>query len=131
VEPDDVVIADRAYATRAGITAVTQQHAYALVRMTWQNLPVQHPDGRPFALGTAMEHLQPGEQGCWDVQTAPTKAFPAIVGRLVVQALPPEQIEQAHRRLTRDGRKSGKTPSAQTLHASGYVLVLTTVPATL
>lgn len=131
VGPGDVVIADRAYATRAGITAVTDKQADVLVRMTWQNLPLQHRDGRPFVIEEAMAHLQPGEQGCWEVQTAPTKAFPAIAGRLVVQALPPAQVEQAHRRLIREGRNAGKTPSAQTLHASGYVLVFTTVPATL
>ena len=76
VEPGHVVIGDRIYATRAGIAALTERAAYALVRMNWQNLPLQQRDGTPFDLWAALQTLPPGTQGVWEVATVPDQRDP-------------------------------------------------------
>jgi hypothetical protein len=129
VDAGDVVIADRGYATRAGIHALQARDAWVLVRMNWQNLPLQHPDGAAFDLLATLETLAPGTQGSWDVSTAPTNTLTAVRGRLVVQALPEAVAADARRRVRKAAK--GKTPSAATLMAAGFVLVFTTVPAEL
>ena len=129
VDPGDLVIADRGYATRAGIAALVARQAEVLVRITWQNLPLQHPAGQPFALGEALDTLPPGTIGQWDVQLVPTRTCPAVTGRLVVYALSEEQAAQARRRVRQAARTNGKTPTAETLQAAGFVLLFTTVAA--
>jgi hypothetical protein len=60
-----------------------------------------------------------------------TKAAPdaaAVVGRLIVQALPPEAAATARRKVHQAARKKGKTPTAETLAAAGYVLLFTSLP---
>jgi hypothetical protein len=128
--PGDLVLADRGYATRAGLAAVQASGADALVRLNWQNVPLQHPDGRAFDLFAALHTLVPGTLGEWPVQTVPTAETPSVPGRLVVAALPADQANTARRKLRATATKKGKTLRAETLDAAGYVLLFTTVAVT-
>ncbi len=53
----DVVAADRLYGIRSGIAAVVAAGGYVIVRMAWSNLPLCHPDGKPFDLVAALGFL--------------------------------------------------------------------------
>jgi Transposase DDE domain len=128
----EIVTGDRGYAHRAGIAAVAATGAFVLVRLNWQNLPLQRCDGSAFDLLGALRSLEPGEVGEWEVQTAPTRdGTPAVPGRLIAVRKSPEVAEAARRKLRAAARKKGKTPDARTLETAGYLFVFTSAPAAL
>jgi hypothetical protein len=43
----EIVIADRGYGTRKSLAHAAQAGAYFIVRISWSNLPLEHPDGKP------------------------------------------------------------------------------------
>lgn len=46
----EINVADRGYAHRRGLGAIFAALAYIVVRITWQNLPLEQADGRKFDL---------------------------------------------------------------------------------
>ncbi|SRR6266508_324102 len=131
VAPGDLVLGDRGLAHRRGIHAVTAAGGAVLVRFSWQNLPLQRPDGQPLDLLAALRTLDAEAIGDFAVQTAPAPkdGLPAITGRVVAWRKDATTAAAARRRLRAQARKKGKTPSAATLEAAAYVFVFTTVPA--
>ena len=131
VESGDLVVADRGYSHRRGIVAVVQAGGDLVVRMTWHNVPLLDEQGHSFSILSALRSLAPGELAEFAVQTAsdPKQGLPAVRGRLIALAKSPQQAEAARRELRKQAKKKGKTPSAQTLEAAGYVFVFTTVAA--
>jgi len=129
--PGDLVVADRGDSHRRGIAAVVAAQADLIVRLNWHNLPLQDPTGKPFAILSALRPLAAGEVAEFAVQTAPDpKAeLPAVGGRLIAIAKSQQEAETARRAIRKQARKKGKTPSAGTLEAAGYVFVFTTLPA--
>jgi DDE family transposase len=125
----EIVVGDRGYAHRQGIAAASDQGAWVLVRLNWQNVPLQRPDGTAFDLLGALRRLEPGEIGEWEVQTAPARdGTRAVPGRLVAVRKSLPAAEASRRKLLAAARKKGKTPDARTLEAAGYVFVFVTVP---
>jgi hypothetical protein len=126
----ELVVGDRGYAHRAGIAAAATAGARVLVRLNWQNVPLQRPDGTAFDLLAHLRSLAAGEIGEWAVQTAPAKEeIPAVPGRLIAVRKSPQAAEKSRRKLLAAARKKGKTPDARTLEAAEYVFVFTTMPA--
>jgi hypothetical protein len=131
-EAGEIGVGDRGYAHRQGIAAAAAAGAFVLVRLNWQNVPLQRCDGTSFDLLAALRSLEAGEIGEWEVQTAPARdGTPATPGRLIAVRKSPQAAEAARRKLRALARKKGKTPDARTLEAAGYLFVFTTVPATL
>lgn len=129
--PGELVIADRGYSTRANIATVAAAEAHLLVRLTWQNLPLQTRDGQPCDVVTAWRTLAYGETAAWEVQTTPTKELPAIRGQLVITRLPEMQALAARVKRQRAAKKQarrGGRLDPRTLEASEYVLLFTTLP---
>jgi hypothetical protein len=128
--PGEIAVGDRGYAHRPGIAAAHAAGAPLIVRLNWQNVPLQHRDGPAFDLFAHLRALGAGAIGDWAVRTAPGKeGVPAVPGRLVAVRKSPQAAEESRRKLLAAGRKKGKTPSARTLEAADYVFVFTTVPA--
>ena len=129
VAPGDLLIADRGYSHRRGMSAVVEAGGDLIVRLNWHNLPLLNAEGQPFDLLAALRRLQPGEVGEFAVQTAPDpkEGYPAVPGRLIALAKSEQAAEDARRQLRKRAKKKGKTPSAQTLEAAGYVFVFTTL----
>jgi len=122
----EITVADRGYAHRKGLATVFAGLAYLVVRVTWQNLPLETADGRPFDpikwLRAQSHH--PCETSVW--VTTPAGRFEV---RLVAQRLPQDKAEEARRRARAASRKKGHTPSPGTLFAAGYILLVTNLPA--
>jgi hypothetical protein len=128
---EEIAVGDRGYAHRAGIAAAATAGARVIVRLNWQNVPLQLPDGTPFALLEHLHTLGAGEIGEWAVQTAPApkEGIPAVPGRLVAVRKSPQAAEQSRRKLLAAARKKGKTPDARSLAAAEFLFVFTSVPA--
>lgn len=127
--PGDVVMGDRGYAQRQGIAAVVAAQGAVLLRLNWHNVPLEALDGTRFDLWEALRSLAATQVGEWEVRTAPAReGTPAVPGRLVALRKSPAAAEAARRKVRKEARKKGKTPSERTLEAAGYVLVFTTLP---
>jgi hypothetical protein len=122
----EINVADRGYAHRKGLATVFAALADFVVRITWQNLPLETIDGQPFdpIRWLRAQFHYPCETWVW--MKTPTGR---VELRLVAQRLPPDRAEEARRRARKASRKKGHTPSKGTLFASGYILLVTNLPA--
>lgn len=129
VQDKEVVIGDRGYAHRRGLWSVVQSGGYFVVRLNWQNLPLQDLQGGSFDLLEALRQGREDEAIEFSVQTAATQEIPAIPARLVVLRKSSEAAEESRRKLLRTAQKKGHTVDPRTLEAAGYIFVLTSLPA--
>jgi hypothetical protein len=128
-QPGEITLADRGYSQRQGIAALTADGGWALIRVNWGALPLQQADGAPFALWETVSKLKPGEARAWAVRTAPGRdGTPPVEGRLIALRKSPEAAAETRRKLLKEARKKGKTPSQEALAATDYVLLFSTVP---
>jgi len=129
VQGREVLIGDRGYAHRRGLWFLVQSGAYFLLRLNWQNMPLQDLQGQPFDLFQALRQAGEEEAIEFSVQTAPTRGIPAMPARLVVLRKSPQAAEEARRKLLKEAKKKGKKVNPRTLEAADYFFVLTSVPA--
>lgn len=123
-QAQEIRIADRGYAFASGIGHLLAGDSFMVVRINWQNLPLETQNGGRFDLISWLKGLQdPGEQVVW-VQT-PTGRFTL---RLLASPLPPAAAEQARRRSRKYNCKHGRTVSENSLLAAGFILLLTNLP---
>ena len=92
----EISVTDRGYAHRKGLGSIFAALAYIVVRITWQNLPLETADGQKFDpirwLQARFQH--PCETSVWVV--TPEGRFEV---RLVAQKLPKDKAEEARRRV--------------------------------
>lgn len=128
-QPNEITVADRGYSQRQGLAALTADGGWALIRVNWGALPLEQADGSPFDLWESLSRLGEGERGAWSVRTPPAKdGTPPVTGRVIALRKSPEARAEARRKLLKEARKKGKTPSGESLTAADYVLLFTTVP---
>jgi hypothetical protein len=129
VQEREVMVGDRGYAHRNGLWSVVQAGGYFLVRLNWQNLPLQDLQGEKWDLLGSLRQAKEDEATEFAVQTAPTRAVPPIAARLIVQRKSPEAAEESRRKLLREAKKKGRTVDPRTLETAAYIFVLTSVSA--
>jgi hypothetical protein len=123
-EPGEIVVADRVHASRADLGALLAAGSAVVLRISWQNLPLQTRAGAPFDLIAWLSRDTRRERAV-QVST-PSGIFPL---RLLAAPLPPEQAERARRRARAASRKQGHTVDQRTLVAAGYVLLVSSLEA--
>lgn len=129
-EPGDVVVGDRGYAHRRGLWSVLSSGADFLVRLNWQNIPLQRPNGRKFEVLDALRSLPEARVGEFAVRVTPQRkeGIPAIAARLVAVRKSEAAAEESRRRVLKERSKKGRAVDPRTLEAASYVFVLTSVP---
>ena len=130
VGPGEVVIGDRAYASRQGLKSVIEGGGDFLVRLNWSTVPLQTLEGKEFDLIGALRKLKDTEIGDFDVQTKPDKrkGLPAIKGRLIAIRKTPQAAEAARAEVKRIyKRKRGRSPDPRTLETAEYVFLFTSL----
>jgi hypothetical protein len=128
IEPGEIAVADRIHARRTDLGQLLARGTDVVVRMGWQNRPLQTPTGDRLDLIGWLRtlHAAPTERAVW-VQT-PRGTSPL---RLIAAPLPPAQAEEARRRCRQHAKQKGRTLDQRTLLAAGCVLLGTTLdPAT-
>jgi hypothetical protein len=127
LDPGEIAVADRIHARRTDFGQLLAHGVDLVVRMGWQNVPLEQSDGQPLDLigWLTRPRTVPTERAV-QVQT-PTGVYPV---RLIAAPLPPEQAEQARRRCRQAATKKGRTVDQRTLIAAGFVLLVTTLDAT-
>ncbi|MDP2331487.1 MAG: IS4 family transposase [Reyranella sp.] len=130
--PGDVVLGDRCYARPRDLRPVLDAGADFIVRTGWNSLRMLQPDGKPFDLFAALA-TQTGQEDEVQVRvhegTQVTPSEPLLL-RLVIRRKDPEQAKAEQKRLLKEAKKRGKQPDPRSLEAAKYILLLTSLPAT-
>lgn len=123
----EIAVADRVHARRTDVGRLLSHGTDLVVRMGWQHLPLETPEGEPLDLiGWLKTPLTAPTERSVRVQT-PTGCYPL---RVIAAPLPPEQAATARRRCRRVAKKKQRTVDARTVLAAGFVLLVTTLDPT-
>jgi Transposase DDE domain len=129
----DVVLADRYYARPRDLRPVIDAGADFIVRTGWNSLRLLQPNGEPFDLFAALA-AQAEQEGEVQVRiyegVSEVTPLEPLILRLVIRRKDPEQTEAEQKRLLKDAKKRGKQPDPRSLEAAKYILLLTSLPAT-
>jgi hypothetical protein len=129
VHPGDLFLGDRAYGVERGIRHVVHGQADVLVRFGWNNLPLWKGPKKRFNLFTHLRTLHSTAIGDWPVFVKDDEGM--IAGRVCAVRKSRQAIEESHKRIRRKSQKYGSKILPETLEASEYIFVFTTVNASL
>lgn len=129
VGPREVLIGDRGYTHRRGLWSVRQAGGDFLVRLNWQNLPLQTSEAERFDLLRAARSLSDTQVAEFAVQTVATRQEPAMPARVVMLRKSEEAAQQARQKIRQEAGKKGRQVDPRTLEAAGYIFLLTSLSA--
>lgn len=133
LQEGDVVLVDRAYNQPRQLIAQADRGVSVVVRYNPHGMRAAGAPGYED-VGAAIEVAQwlgqsSGTSTCRTVRVSADRAY--IDATLHAWRLPPQAAAEARRRVRERARKKGRTPRAETLALAEWVLVLSTLPATL
>jgi len=121
--PSDVVLADRGYGRERGLRKVADAGARFIVRISWQNLPLEGEDGTPLDILGVLRDLD---------EARPEEVRVSIKGdpnrrsyRLVAVRKSEPAAQASRQKLLTSSKKDQRTLDVRSLEAAGYVFVLT------
>jgi len=129
IRPGEILIADRGYGKRAGMAHVARQGGCFITRFAWGSVPLETPDGQPFALFDALRSLPEARAEEFAVRFRSPDGT-VVDARLV--AIRKSEAAAAHARqavLRSRSKKGNATVDQRTLEAAGFLFVLTNLPA--
>jgi Transposase DDE domain len=129
VGPREVLIGDRGYAHAKGLGSVQQAGGEFLVRLNWQNLPLQTLQGEAFDLLQAARGIADTKAAEFAVQTAATRKTASIPARLVILRKSELASQESRKKILQEARKKGRQVDPRTLEAASYIFLLTSLPA--
>ena len=124
VNPGDVVTADRGYARVRNFAHLHAQGGAFITRIGWRSVKLFDAQGNAF---DPLAHLPPA--GVEVVEQEVCIGAGAIPARLVIQRIPPEQVQRQHARLRRKASRKGQATDPRTRLAAGFLMLLTSLPA--
>jgi hypothetical protein len=127
VEQDDLIIGDRGYCKRRGITYVLSHGGHVLVRFHSSNLPLFLRQGGQFPILEHLRSLEEGAYGDWDVWYRSPDGQSKIKGRLCAIKKSEEAIEISKKKLFKKASKQGRKLKPETIEYAEYVILFTTV----
>jgi hypothetical protein len=128
-EASDVVIADRGYSRQRGLSKVADAGARFIVRIGWQNLPLEHEDGTPFDVLSALRSI--GEAAPAEFRVCLRGDSKRRPYRLVAIRKSEPAAQESRRKLLTSGRKDGRNLDPRSLEVAGFVFVLTNLEASI
>jgi len=132
--PGDLVVGDRGYAHRRGLCAVKEAKADFLVRINWQNLPLEDDQHQKIDLAQWLNRLQeqePGQilvdQDVWTVADS-KHGLGSLAARLIVVRRSEDVPRAERQKIQREAGRKGYKADPRSLLAAEFVLLLTSVP---
>lgn len=126
LRPTEIVVGDRGYAHRSGLMHVVRSDAFFIVRIPWNNVPLEDVSGGRFDIPAALETIDDGVATAFAVQFR-SPSGEAVPCRLVAVRKSEPAAERARSKAAAERRKHGAI-DMRTLQTAGYVFVLTNVP---
>ena len=124
-----MVLADRGYSRQRGISKVADAGARFIVRIGWQNLPLECGDGTPFDLLSALRSIGEAAPAEFRVYLrGDAKRRPC---RLVAIRKSEPAAAESRKKLLMSGRKDGRNLDPRSLEVAGFVFVLTNLEASI
>lgn len=124
VLPGEVVLADRGYGKRPQIAHVLSRKGHVVVRIHFQNVPLETIQEKPLDALTLLETLEENEIGDWPVVLRHNGQ--AYRMRLVAVRKTPEAAEKSILKAKRKSQCNGaQKPDPRSLRAAHYTYVLT------
>jgi hypothetical protein len=121
----DLFVGDRVYGVRPGIFHVVKGGGDVLVRFAIDNLPLQTKAGRKFHLLRHLRTLSGIKLGDWLVWVEGEEQ--AVPGRVCAIKKSRQAAERARKHAIRQAQKKGAQVKPETLAATEYTFVFTTV----
>jgi len=122
-----VVLGDRAFAKAPALVAARTSGAHVVVRMTPQYLKLWTRQDVAFDLVAALRAAGDQPRLSFALQVREEQSGQTLPVWIHALHLTAQQCNRARRRAHRQARRRGRTPRAQTLFLSEWVLVLTTL----
>jgi hypothetical protein len=128
VRAGEILIGDRAYGNRAGMTYVGRQRAFFVVRFPWPAVPLEKADGQPFSLLDALRSLPEAGVGEFAVRFK-TPDGEWMDARLVATRKSEPAAARARQKALRERTRKGRAAvDIRTLELASYFFVLTNLP---
>jgi hypothetical protein len=128
-QPDEICLADRYSGNPRSLGVLLGAAASFVIRIGWQNLPVQDRQGRAFSLPQwlAVQSTDPAappaQVAVW--VATPQGRFPV---RVIARAIPPEKVAKTRQRLRAEAKRKKTRLDERTLLAAGFVMVVSNLP---
>lgn len=129
VQPGELWVGDRVYATPPGVTYVWGQGGDVLVRINRTNLPLFTATAEQIDLDAEIVQVTARDQPLERQAFVHGPQGEIIEGRLCILWLPHEQAVSARRRARREKRAHGEKVTSSALRAAEYVILFTTADA--
>lgn len=130
IRPGELILADRGYAHCRGLAAVRRAEADYLVRIHWQNLPLQDERQNRLdlvALADSVPAGQPLELAVW-ITSSKAPAAASGPARLILARKSEEAAEAERRKIRKEASRKGRQVDPRSLKMAGFFTVLTSVP---
>ena len=128
VRGGEILIGDRAYGSRAGMTYVARQGAFFVVRFAWPAVPLESADGQSFELLDGLRTLPEAGVGEFAVRFA-SPCGERVEARLVATRKSEPAAARARQKALRERTKKGVAAvDIRTLELASYFFVLTNLP---
>jgi IS4 transposase len=128
VRAGEILVGDRAYGNRAGMTYVARQGAFFVVRFAWPAVPLESTDGQSFTLLDALRSLPEAGVGEFAVRFAGPDGN-RVDARLVAIRKSEPAAARARQKALRERTKQGQAAvNVRTLELASYLFVLTNLP---
>jgi RNase P protein component len=120
-------VADRGYCHRRGLWDVRQTGADFLVRINWQNLPLQNSQQQRLDLLQLLKRVPRKGAVEFEVSTVADKAhgYGTMPARLIVARKPKVAAAAERKRIKRAASSKGRKVDPRTLKAAAFFYVLT------
>jgi len=125
VQKGDILIGDRGFANRRGVTHVLDRGGDVLLRMNLSSLPLTNERGEPFEQLPHLRTLEKGQTCEWPAMMQGAKGL--ITVRVCAYRKTDEQRAESERKLRRNAQKKQSKLQPETMEAAGYVVVVTTL----
>jgi hypothetical protein len=128
-EAGAIYLADRCYGVARSLGVLLEALAFFVIRIGWQNLPLQDWEGQPFAISSWLR-VQSGDPAATPAQTrlwvqTPQGRFPI---RLIARAIPPEKACKARQSIQQEAKRKKRRLDERSLLAAGFVMVVSNLP---
>lgn len=128
VRAGEILIGDRGYGTRAGMSYIAEHEAFFVVRFPWPAVPLESADGQSFSLIDALRSLPEAGVGEFAVRFTGPDGKP-VDARLVATRKTEPAAARARQKALRERTKKGRAAvDIRTLEVAGYFFVLTNLP---
>jgi hypothetical protein len=126
IKKGDLMLGDRAYGSKVGITHVLKNEGDFLVRIKNKAMALMRSEDKEFNLLENFRELEIGEVGDWDVLYSPSKNRWQSI-RLCAIKKSAEAAEHSRKKAKQDICRKQRTLNEDTLELHGYFFVITSV----